>query len=134
MFPVKFVHGEPTIEFTMEELNDFTREDGLHQAVAVKLSYGKPDLQENRRIFPSQFEIQGCCNIGQLEFHHLLVRFDLYNDYVQFLSRSTRYIKSKCDEYFFRSFPWTVRFNPKEETSLAVVWISLPGLPPNFVC
>nr|XP_016472115.1 PREDICTED: uncharacterized protein LOC107794165 [Nicotiana tabacum] len=72
------------------------------------------------------------CNIGQLEFRHILVRFYLFEDYVQFLSRSVGYIKDKGDEFFFRTFPWTIGFNPKEETSKSVVWISLPDLPPNF--
>lgn len=41
-------------------------------------------------------------------------------------------MKSKGDEFFFRTFPWSLGFNPREETSMAVVWISFPGLPPNF--
>ncbi|XP_070044637.1 uncharacterized protein [Nicotiana tomentosiformis] len=83
-------------------------------------------------MFLSQFDVQGRCNIGLLEYRHLLVRFDLYNDYVQLLSRSTGYVKAKGNEFFFRTFPWTLGFNPKEETSMAVVWISFPGLPPNI--
>ncbi|XP_070040337.1 uncharacterized protein [Nicotiana tomentosiformis] len=131
LFPVKLVHGESTIVFSMEEFNQLTREEGVNQAVVVKFSYGKPELQEIRKNFPSQFDVQGRGNVGQLEYRHLLVRFDLYNDYVQFLSRSTGYRKSKGDGYFFRTFSWTLGFNPKEETSMAVVWISFLGLPPN---
>nr|XP_009768788.1 PREDICTED: uncharacterized protein LOC104219761 [Nicotiana sylvestris] len=116
----------------MDEVNEFTREEGLHQAVIMKFSYGKPELQEFRKIFSSQFHVQGRCNIGLLEFRHLLIRFDLYSDYVLFLSRSTGYVKSKGDEFFFRTFPWTLGFNPKQETSMAVVCISFPGLAPNF--
>ncbi|XP_075099066.1 uncharacterized protein LOC142175954 [Nicotiana tabacum] len=132
LFPVKLDHGEPTIKFTIDEVNEFTREEGLHQAVVMKLSYGKPELQEFRKIFSSQFDVQGRCNIGLLDFRHLLIRFDLYSDYVLFLSRSTGYVKAKGDEFFFRTFPWTLGFNLKEETFMAVVWISFPGLPPNF--
>ncbi|XP_070015001.1 uncharacterized protein [Nicotiana sylvestris] len=132
LFPMTVEHGEPTISFTMNEVNEFTREEGLHQAVIMKFSYGKPELQEFKKIFSSQFHVQGRCNIGLLEFRHLLIRFDLYSDYVLFLSRSTGYVKSKGDEFFFRTFPWTLGFNPKQETSMAVVWISFPGLQPNF--
>ena len=46
---MKFVHGEPIIEFTMEEVNQFTIEEGLHQAVIMKFSYGKPDVHEPDR-------------------------------------------------------------------------------------
>ncbi|XP_070012939.1 uncharacterized protein [Nicotiana sylvestris] len=132
LIPVKFVHGEPIIEFTMEEVNQFTIEEGLHQAVIMKFSYGKPDVHELRKLVLKQYDIKGMCNIGQLEFRHILVRFDLFEDYVQFLSRSVGYIKYKGDEFFFRTFPWTIGFNPKEETSKSVVWISFPDLPPNF--
>nr|XP_009783436.1 PREDICTED: uncharacterized protein LOC104232043 [Nicotiana sylvestris] len=130
--PVTFEHGEPTVEFTIEEVNAFTMEEGLHQAVILKFSYGKPDLQELRQIISKQFDVKGYCNIGQLEYRHILIRFDLFEDFVQALSRSTGYIKAKGDEFFFRTFPWTIGFNPREETSRAVVWISLPDLPANF--
>jgi len=105
LLPVTFEHGEPTVEFTMDEVKEFTIEEGLHQAVVMKFSYGKPDLQEFRKIFSSQFDVQGRCNIGLLGFRHLLIRFDLHNDYVQFLSKSTGYVKAKGDEFFFRTFP-----------------------------
>ncbi|XP_019239877.1 PREDICTED: uncharacterized protein LOC109219864 [Nicotiana attenuata] len=130
--PVTFEHGIPIVEFTIDEVNAFTIEEGLLQAVILKFSYGKPDLQELRQIFSKQFDVKGYCNIGQLEYRHILVRFDLFEDFVQVLSRSTGYVKSKGDEFFFRSFSWKIGFNPREETSKAVVWISLPELPANF--
>ncbi|XP_070007488.1 uncharacterized protein [Nicotiana sylvestris] len=132
LIPVNIVHGEPTVEFTIEEVNTFTIEEGLHQAVILKFSYGKPDIQEMRQIIPKQFDVKGYCNVGQLEFRHILVRFDLFDDFVQFLSRTTGIVKAKGEEFFFRTFPWTIGFNPREETSKAAVWISFPMLPPNF--
>nr|XP_033515996.1 uncharacterized protein LOC104111582 isoform X2 [Nicotiana tomentosiformis] len=116
----------------MEEVNEFTIEEGLHQAVVVKFSYGKPELQVLRQIIPKQFDVKGSCNIGLLEFRHVLVKFDLLEDYVQFLSRYTSYVKSNGGEFFFRTFPWTIGFNLREETSKAVVWISFPMLSPNL--
>lgn len=100
LVPAKFVHGEPTVEFTMEEVNTLTMEKGLHQAVILKFSYGKPDLQELRQLLPVQLDVKGRCNIGQLEFFHILVRFDLYEYFVMVLSRSASYIKAKGEEYF----------------------------------
>nr|XP_009784900.1 PREDICTED: uncharacterized protein LOC104233234 [Nicotiana sylvestris] len=130
--PVRFEHGEPIIEFTTDDVKEFVIEEGLHQAVVIKFSYGKPELHDFRRIFPKQFDVKGSCNIGQLEFRHLLVRFELYEDYVNFVSRSTGHINSNGDEFFFRTFPWTIGFDPRIETSKAVVWISFPDLPPNY--
>lgn len=132
LFKVNFDQEVPKIVFTMEDVNNFTREEGLLQAVVVKFSYGRPELSEVRRTFSSLFDVKGHCIIGHLDYRHLLVRFDLFNDYVQFISKSIGYLKSKGDDYLCRTFPWTFGFNPKEETSMAVVWISLPGLPPNL--
>ncbi|XP_009610101.1 uncharacterized protein [Nicotiana tomentosiformis] len=87
----------------MEDVNEFTIEEGLHQAIIVKFSYEKPELHAFRKIFPKQFEVKRFGNIGQLEFQHILIRFDLYDDYVHFVSRSNGYVKSKRDEFFSES-------------------------------
>ncbi|KAG5570266.1 hypothetical protein H5410_060032 [Solanum commersonii] len=60
----------------MEERQDFMIEEGLRQAVVLKLSHGAPDLKEHQ----------------------------------------------------YRIFPWSIGYNPKEETTLVVVWISLSNL------
>ncbi|KAK4718855.1 hypothetical protein R3W88_017193 [Solanum pinnatisectum] len=130
--PIKFIHGEPTIEFTMDEVNEFSIEEGINQAVILKFSYGKPNLHELRKVIPKQLDIKGHCNIGQLEFCHLLIRFDLNEDFVQVLSGNSGYIKFNGEEFLFRTFLWTIWFDPKEETSKTLTWISFPHLPPNL--
>lgn len=130
--PISFDQDLPTVEFTVDDINSFTKEEGLHQAVIIKFSYGKPNLQELRQILPNQFGVKGGCNIRQLEYRHILVRFDLFEDFAQVVSRTNGYIRSKGSEFFFRTFPWTMEFNPREETPKAVVWISLPDLPANL--
>ncbi|KAF3678188.1 hypothetical protein FXO37_04500 [Capsicum annuum] len=117
--PIEFIHGEPTVRFTMEEREQSAREEGLHEAVIIKFAYRKPVLSELRKLLPKQFDVKGSCNIGQLDFRHLLVRFDRYNDFVQVLSSSYGYFKFDGEEYLFRIFPWTSAFNPKEETPKA---------------
>ncbi|WMV07100.1 hypothetical protein MTR67_000485 [Solanum verrucosum] len=57
--PIGFIHGEPTVRFTMEEREQFAREEGLHQAVIIKFSYGKPDLSELRKRLLKQFDVKG---------------------------------------------------------------------------
>ncbi|KAH0709547.1 hypothetical protein KY284_010974 [Solanum tuberosum] len=120
--PIEFIHGEPTVRFTMEEREQFGREEGLHQAVIIKFAYGKPVLSELRKLLPKQFDVKGNCNIGQLDFRHLLIRFDLCEDFVQF----------DGEEYFFKKKLWMPSFNPKEETPKAWVWILLPELPTDL--
>lgn len=92
------------MRFTMEEREQFAREEGLHQAVIIKFAYGKPVLSELRKLLPKQFDVKGNCNIGQLDFRHLLVRFDLYEDFVRVLSSSYGYFKFDGEEYLFRIF------------------------------
>ncbi|WMV59685.1 hypothetical protein MTR67_053070 [Solanum verrucosum] len=116
----------------MEEREQFAREEGLHQAVIIKFAYRKPVLSELRKLLPKQFDVKGNCNIGQLDFHHLLIRFDLYEDFVHVISNSYGYFKFDGEEYFFRIFLWTPSFNPKEERPKAWVWISLPELPTDL--
>ncbi|KAG5629478.1 hypothetical protein H5410_001195 [Solanum commersonii] len=101
--PIEFIHGEP-VKFTMEEREQYAREEGLYQVVIIKVAYGKPVLSELRKLLPKQFDVKGNCNIRQLDFRHLLIRI----------------------------FPWTPSFNPKEETPKAWVWISLPKLPTDL--
>ncbi|TMW97796.1 hypothetical protein EJD97_004971, partial [Solanum chilense] len=79
---IEFIHGEPTMRFTMEERDQFAREEVLHQAVIIKFSYGKLVLSELRNLLPRQFDVKGNYNIGKLNFRHLLVRFNLYEYFV----------------------------------------------------
>ncbi|PHU18093.1 hypothetical protein BC332_13788 [Capsicum chinense] len=119
--PIEFIHGEPTVRFTMEEREQFAREEGLHQAVIIKFAYEKSVLSELRKLLPKQFDVKGNCNIGQLDFRHLLVRFDRYDDFVQVLSNSYGYFKFDGEEYMFKIFLWMPSFNPKEEIPKALI-------------
>ncbi|KAH0699591.1 hypothetical protein KY284_013806 [Solanum tuberosum] len=91
---IKYVHGEPTLQFTFKELDEFATEEGLHQAIVMKFSYGAPEIQELRSILPKQ--------------------------------------KFNGEHYGYRTFPWTISFNPKEETSRALAWLSMTGLPTSL--
>ncbi|KAK4710991.1 hypothetical protein R3W88_005504 [Solanum pinnatisectum] len=90
------------------------------------------DLSELRKCLPKQFDVKRNSNIGQLDFRHLLIRFDLYEDFVHVLSSSYGYFQFGGEEYLFRIFLWTSSFNPKDETPKAWVWISLPDLPTDL--
>ncbi|KAG5602264.1 hypothetical protein H5410_033634 [Solanum commersonii] len=129
---IEIIHGEPTITFSMEERQDFMIEEGLHQAVVFKLSHGAPDLNVLGSILPKYLGTKGNCLIGLLAPRQILLRFDLYEDYVLALSRSVNYLLYNGEEHQCRVFPWSIGYNPKEETTLAVVWISLPNLSPDL--
>lgn len=48
--PIEFLYGEPTVRFSMEEREQFPREESLHQAMIIKFAYGKPVLSELRKL------------------------------------------------------------------------------------
>ncbi|KAK6791687.1 hypothetical protein RDI58_010768 [Solanum bulbocastanum] len=130
--PIQLIHGEPTVRFTFKELDEYVVEEGLHLAVIMKLPYGAPSLHELRKLIPKQLVIKGRCLIGSLAARHLLIRCYLYEDFCSVLSKQFGYLQFNGEQHLFRNFSWTQNFNPKEETSKALAWISLPDLPPNL--
>ncbi|XP_009605837.2 uncharacterized protein [Nicotiana tomentosiformis] len=130
--PIHIIHGEPTIPFTREERQAFVVEEGLHQAVVVKLSPRSPDLLDLRSLLPKVLGIKGHCLVGQLAPKQLLIRLNQYEDFVAALARAMNYFSHNGAEHQYRVFSWTIGFNPKEETTMAVVWISLPNLSPEL--
>nr|XP_009766911.1 PREDICTED: uncharacterized protein LOC104218184 isoform X1 [Nicotiana sylvestris]XP_009766912.1 PREDICTED: uncharacterized protein LOC104218184 isoform X2 [Nicotiana sylvestris]XP_009766913.1 PREDICTED: uncharacterized protein LOC104218184 isoform X3 [Nicotiana sylvestris]XP_009766915.1 PREDICTED: uncharacterized protein LOC104218184 isoform X5 [Nicotiana sylvestris] len=129
---IQYVHGEPTVCFTMEERREFAMEEGLYQSVVFKLSSGAPDLKELRNLLPKHLGTKGRCLVGSLAPRQILLRFDQNEDYVQALARAVNYRSWNGKEHQCRVFPWTIGFNPNEETTMAVVWISLPNLSPEL--
>nr|XP_009773649.1 PREDICTED: uncharacterized protein LOC104223846 [Nicotiana sylvestris] len=119
--PVQIVHGEPTIQFTMEERQTFAVEEGLHQAVVLKLSPRAPDLQVLRSLLPKILSIKGHCLIGHLAPRQLLLRLDQPEDFVNELARAVNSFSHSGEQHQYRVFPWTVGYNPNEETSKAAV-------------
>lgn len=57
---------------------------------------------------------------------------DQHDDLVIALARAVNYFPFEGEEYQYRIFPWTIGFNPNEETTMVVVWISLPNLSPEL--
>ncbi|KAJ8544146.1 hypothetical protein K7X08_028657 [Anisodus acutangulus] len=72
--------------------------------------------------------IKGNCLVGLLAHRNITLRIDHYEDYVVALSMSVSFLPFNGEQYLYRVFHWTVDFNPREETSMAAVWISFPRL------
>jgi len=85
-----------------------------------------------RKIFTRHFEIKGDCNLGLLDHRHVLVRLSNWEDFVEVYSKAVSFIaikeKGVNNQYQCRIQPWTSWFNPKEETSIALAWISFTSL------
>ncbi|KAK4726324.1 hypothetical protein R3W88_031241 [Solanum pinnatisectum] len=106
--------------------------ENLEYAVIGKFSYGWSAIQDLRKLIPKQCELKGECNIGLLSNRHVLIRATLLEDYADLLSKSAFYITQRNGLFPMRTWKWDSMFNPEEETSTTIAWISFPSLPPNF--
>lgn len=56
------------------------------------------------------------------------IRFSLEDDFFKVISRKS----SDLNSISYRVFPWSVDFSEDVEPVMALVWINLSGLVPNF--
>ncbi|KAG5610514.1 hypothetical protein H5410_021795 [Solanum commersonii] len=65
--------------------------------------------------------IEGECKIGLLRHRHILMRFNLREDFVNVLSKNAYYIMGKDGiAYQMRPFIYDANFKPEEETTQAM--------------
>ncbi|KAG5600513.1 hypothetical protein H5410_031883 [Solanum commersonii] len=133
MKQIAYLHGEPRIVWEEEEVEQMIINENLQYAIVGKFSYGWPAIQELRKLIPKQCELKGEVNIGLLTNRYVLIMTTLLEDYVMLLSKPQFYITLNQWSYPMRTLKWDPMFNPKEETSIAIAWISLPALLPNFL-
>ncbi|KAF3616848.1 hypothetical protein FXO38_34293 [Capsicum annuum] len=130
--PVKnitYVHGEPTIIWEEEEVNNMIIQEDLQYAVVEKFSYGWPEMEEIRKIVPLQCEMKEDCMIVFLRDWHILIWLKNMEDYVQVMSKPAYFLQAKNGFYQMRPLKWEPWFTPEEETTTSVAWISfLPYL------
>ncbi|KAH0695998.1 hypothetical protein KY289_013480 [Solanum tuberosum] len=105
MKPISYLHGEPQVIWEQEEVNQMIVNENLEYAVIGKFSYGWPDIQELRKLIPKQCELKEECNIGLIRNRYVLIRATILEDY-------------------------DPMFNPEEEISTTIAWISFSSLPP----
>ncbi|KAH0649909.1 hypothetical protein KY284_029821 [Solanum tuberosum] len=130
--PISYLHGEPRVMWEHEEIDQMIVNENLEYAVVGKFSYGWPEIQELRKLIPKQCELKGECKIGLLSKMHILIRATLLEDYVHLLSKPVFYITQKNWSFPMRTLKWDPMFDPEEETTTTIAWISFPSLPPNF--
>ncbi|KAK4361694.1 hypothetical protein RND71_020646 [Anisodus tanguticus] len=130
--PISYLHGEPTIRFTNQEVASMVEQQDLKYAVVGKFSHGMPSIAFLRTAIPKQCSLKAEVNIGLLHNRHVLIRCSIEEDYVTLMSRPNFWIKENSKSFLMRTFKWDIGFTPEEETSMAVIWLSFPNLPPNF--
>ncbi|KAG5596571.1 hypothetical protein H5410_037803 [Solanum commersonii] len=129
---ILYLHGKPRIMWEQAEVEQMIVNENFQYEVVGKFYYGWPDIQELRKIIPKQYGLKRECNIGLLTNRYVLIRATLLEDYVNLLSKPVFYLTQQNWSYPMRTLKWDPLFNPEEETSTAITWISFPSLPPNF--
>ncbi|KAG5598677.1 hypothetical protein H5410_030047 [Solanum commersonii] len=130
---ITFIHGEPRIIWTAAEVECMNILENLQYAVVRKFSYGWPDMEELRKLIPSQCGIKGECQIGFFRNRHVLIRLTLMEDFVNLTSRDAYFITDKKGySYQMRPLIYDSPFKVDEETTKAMTWISFPNLLPTY--
>ncbi|KAH0748041.1 hypothetical protein KY290_027273 [Solanum tuberosum] len=133
MKPITFIHGEPRIIWTTDEVERMNILENLQYAVVGKFSYGWLDMEELRKLIPSQCGIKGECQIGFFLNRHVLIRLTLMEDFVNLTSRGAYFITDKEGySYQMRPLIYDSLFKVDEETTNAMAWISFPNLLPTY--
>ncbi|KAG5616076.1 hypothetical protein H5410_015900 [Solanum commersonii] len=104
--PIQYLHGEPRLIWEEEEIAHMILEEDLQYVGEV--------------------------NIGLLCNIYVLIRASNLEDYVTLMSKSQFYRTQKHWSYLMRTLKWDLLFDPQEETTTTIAWISFPTLPPNF--
>ncbi|XP_049394640.1 uncharacterized protein LOC125858913 [Solanum stenotomum] len=130
--PLTYLHGEPRVIWDQSEVEQIIVNENLQYVVVGKFSHRWSDIQELRRLIPKQCELKGECNRGLLTNRYVLIRATLMEDYINLLSKPIFYIAQQNWSYPMRTLKWDPMFDPEEETSTTIAWISFPSLPPNF--
>lgn len=116
-----FLNGQPLVNFTEAEVDRMNIIEGLQYVVVGKFSYGWPDLQEIRRIFPAQCGIKRKCTIEVIRDRYILIRLTLWEDFINFTAKNAYYIKAKDGyEYQLRPLIYDAKFKAGEETPMAM--------------
>ncbi|WMV42629.1 hypothetical protein MTR67_036014 [Solanum verrucosum] len=73
MKQIVYLHGEPSIVWEEEEVEQMIINEDRQYAVVGKFSYGWPDIKDLRQLIPKQCELKGDVNIGLLINRYVLI-------------------------------------------------------------
>ncbi|PKA46755.1 hypothetical protein AXF42_Ash015649 [Apostasia shenzhenica] len=92
-----------------------------------KFGLFRPSMVEIQNFFNS-LKLYGEAKIDLYDQKHILVHFSDERDLTRVKLRGSYFVKKNP----VRIWKWEVGFRPDHESSLAPVWIALPGLPIEF--
>lgn len=88
---------------------------------------GRLSLEDLEKYFGSM-DLHGDFYLGLLNNQHVLIRLQREDDYLRLFSRMVWYVRGIA----MHIFKWMPYFQDGMESSLVLVWVSLPRLPVQF--
>ncbi|GLT54592.1 hypothetical protein SLA2020_277800 [Shorea laevis] len=123
----QIVDGEVCVQFSRDELERSAAP--FRFAMVMKFLKHRPSLDRIRAFIHGRWGLVTQPVVSAMRKpRNVFVRFSAEADFIKALSRES----SEIDGVNYRNFKWTVDFSEEVEPVLAPVWITLPGLAPNF--
>lgn len=114
--------GEAAIFFSLDDINKLASPFRL--ALVGKFSRGHLKLEKIRKFIYS-LDLKNTCSVGHMDARHVLIHFASETDFHRLWTRGIWYVGN----FPMRVFKWTLSFHVTKESSLVLVWFSLPSLP-----
>ncbi|KAF5458516.1 hypothetical protein F2P56_022539 [Juglans regia] len=123
----KFLDGDIYFQFSREEIIKST--EPFRFSVVLKFLKQRPSLDAVRCFIHNRWGLSTTPIVFSMRRpRNVFVRMANEVDFTKALSRDVCEINGS----FYRVFHWTPEFTEDDEPSRVPVWLSLPGLPPNF--
>ncbi|KAF5442897.1 hypothetical protein F2P56_035507 [Juglans regia] len=123
----KMLEGEVYFQFTKEEIERSA--EPFRYSVVLKFLKNRPSLDAVRAFIHSRWGLTASPVVSAMRRQrNVFVRMANEVDFTKALSREV----CEINGIFYRAFRWSPEFNEDAEPSRVPVWVSLPGLPPNF--
>lgn len=90
----------PVARWTESEGRRMNIIENLQYAVISKFSYGWLELEDLCKQIPKQCGIKGECLIGLLRNRHILMRFELIEEFLNIITKSVYYIKASDGNFY----------------------------------
>ncbi|XP_037497133.1 uncharacterized protein LOC105643761 isoform X2 [Jatropha curcas] len=117
--------GFPAVNFTDDDIQKLSLP--YRYALIGAFMFGRPSMQALKKAF-DMISFKGDFTLGLIDSNHILINFVLEEDFLRCWLRQTWFFNG----FSMRVSKWSASFRPDVDSSIALIWVSLPGLPIHF--